>query len=169
MVFNEHQNFNQWWLWAILLVISVVFGYAIIQQEVFNTPFGDKPAPTWVLILIVVLLGGLGLLLKVFTLKTKINSEEISFSFKPLVSRKYTWSEIKTIKVIDYGFVGGWGIRLATKYGTVYNIKGSKGLQVTLINKKQFVIGTQKPEVLKAYIIRLSETNTVVKSSLHNL
>ena len=77
MVFNEHQNFNQWWLWAILLVISVVFGYAIIQQEVFNTPFGDKPAPTWVLILIVVLLGGLGLLLKAFTLKTKINSQEL--------------------------------------------------------------------------------------------
>lgn len=168
MVFNEHQNFNQRWIWALLLVISVVFGYAIIQQEVFNTPFGDKPAPTWVLILIVVLLGGLGLLLKIFTLKTKINSEEISFSFKPLVSRKYTWSEIKTIKVIDYGFVGGWGIRLATKYGTVYNIKGSKGLQVTLVNNKQFVIGTQIPEALKAYLVRLPEANKKFKSSLHN-
>jgi hypothetical protein len=168
MSFTEQQKFNQWWLWALLLVISVVFSYALIQQEVFNIPFGDKPAPTWVLALILILFVGLGLLLKVFTLNTKINSNEISFSFKPLVSRKYTWEEINAIKIIDYGFVGGWGIRLGSKYGTVYNMRGSKGLQVTLVNNKQFVIGTQTPEALKAYLLDLPEANKKFKSSSHN-
>src|SRR5690554_7570605 len=47
------------------------------------------------------------------------------------------------------GFVGGWGIRFTMKYGTVYNIKGNKGLFVKLKNGKTFIVGTQKPEELE--------------------
>ena len=40
--------------------------------------------------------------------------------------------------------MGGWGIRLWTKYGTVFNIKGKKGLAIELYSGKKFLIGTQK-------------------------
>lgn len=58
------------------------------------------------------------------------------------------WEDVKQAKVVDYGFVGGWGIRFGTEYGTVYNIKGKKGLAIELNNGKKFLIGTQKEEEL---------------------
>ena len=77
-------------------------------------------------------------------LTTQIDQHEIKMSFFPFVKKRLSWREIKNIKIVDYGFVGGWGIRLGTKYGTVYNIKGTKGLAIELVNGKKFLIGTQK-------------------------
>ena len=69
--------------------------------------------------------------------------------FVPFIKKHVDWNEVKSIKVIDYGFVGGWGIRLGTTFGTVYNIKGKMGLAIELINGKKFLIGTQKAEELQ--------------------
>lgn len=60
--------------------------------------------------------------------------------------------DIKSAKVVNYGFVGGWGIRLWTAYGTVYNIKGNKGLAIELFNGEKFLIGTQKENELKIIV-----------------
>lgn len=65
-------------------------------------------------------------------------------SFFPFVKKTTKWTDMKKAEVINYGFVGGWGIRLRTKYGTVYNIKGNKGLAIELLNGKKYLIGTQK-------------------------
>ncbi len=40
--------------------------------------------------------------------------------------------------------LGIGGIRVWTKYGTVYNAQGKIGLSIKLKSGKQFVIGTQK-------------------------
>ena len=57
--------------------------------------------------------------------------------------------------MINYGFVGGWGIRLFTDYGTVYNTRGNKGLALKLQNGKRLVIGTQREDELKSVIQKL--------------
>ena len=88
-------------------------------------------------------------------LKTEINEQGITMHFRPFTKRQIAWQEIENAKVLDYGFVGGWGIRLWTNYGTVYNTKGSKGLALELKDGKKLLIGTQNPEkleeVLKIY------------------
>jgi len=53
---------------------------------------------------------------------------------------------------VHYGFVGGWGIRLFTAYGTVYNMRGAKGLAIRLKSGKKFLIGSQRSEVLNQFI-----------------
>lgn len=63
-------------------------------------------------------------------------------------NRQFLWAEIESANVIEYGFVGGWGIRMGTKYGTVYNVKGKMGIQIILKSGKKFVIGTQKHKEL---------------------
>src|SRR5690554_6746134 len=89
--------------------------------------------------------------------KTEINRETLSFRFVPFVKRTIPWKDIESYKVINYGFVGGYGIRLTMKYGTVYNIKGNKGLFVKLKNGKTFIVGTQKPEELEKVIQELKK------------
>jgi hypothetical protein len=85
------------------------------------------------------------LLLEVMRLKTKVGTEAIHVMLKPLSNKQYTWSDIQSAEIIDYGFVGGWGIRIGTKYGTVYNARGSEGVWLTLESGKKIVIGTQRP------------------------
>lgn len=82
-------------------------------------------------------------------LKTTIDSQGIQMQFYPFVSKHIRWEQIKNIKVVNYGFEGGWGIRFWTKYGTIYNIKGNKGLAIELQNGKRFLIGTEKEFELK--------------------
>ncbi len=50
-------------------------------------------------------------------------------------------------------WICGWlGIWLFTKYGTVYNTRGNKGLALELKNGKKFLIGTQKMEELSEVV-----------------
>ena len=84
--------------------------------------------------------------------KTHISKTGLNIKYYPFVNRSIKWSDIKEITVIDYGFVGGWGVRVLTDYGTVYNAKGSIGAHIKLKNGKQLVIGTQKEQDMKHII-----------------
>ena len=79
-------------------------------------------------------------------LETEIDQKEIRMHFFPLVKKRYQWTEIKSAEVINYGFVGGYGIRLWTKFGTIYNTKGNKELAIVFSNGKKILIGTQKEQ-----------------------
>ena len=97
------------------------------------------------------------LLFFILKLSTMIDEKGIKMSYFPFVNKSFDWLEIKTVRVINYGFVGGWGIRFWTKHGTVYNVRGNKGLLVELKNGKSFVIGTQKQEELKSVLHELGK------------
>ncbi len=86
------------------------------------------------------------------TLKTEIDQKAIKMSFFPFVKKRIEWKDVKKAEVINYGFVGGWGIRLFTNYGTVYNTSGNKGLALELQNGKRLVIGTQKEQELSRIV-----------------
>ena len=93
-------------------------------------------------------------------LKTEIDQNEVRMSFLPFVKKRVNWKEIKNIEIVNYGFIGGWGIRLWTKYGTVYNTKGNKGLAIELLSGKKFLIGTQKETELNKIVENKAVGNT---------
>lgn len=152
ILFKEEQKFTQWWLWLVLLV-SFVFPLGIILKEIYdgaslNILFISTPIPVVILLFLSM------------NLKTEISDSIIKMSYFPfLVKKNVKWEEVKTAKVVNYGFVGGWGIRLWTKYGTVYNVRGNKGLAIELNDGKKFLIGTQKPEELQKVIKGLLQEN----------
>lgn len=143
-VFKEEQRFRQWWLWVILIAISGLLLFGIYKQLILGQKFGNKPMSD--LGVIIFALFNFGLLAGFWFvgLKTAINSREIVITFFPFVKKRVSWKDIKSAEIVNYGFVGGYGIRLGTKYGTVYNTKGTKGLAIELLNGKKFLIGTQK-------------------------
>ena len=53
-----------------------------------------------------------------------------------------------------------YGVRLGSKYGTVYNINGNKGLAIELKNGKKFMVGTQKAAELKNRLEKMTVANT---------
>ena len=153
--FREEQRFTQWWLWLILIGIGVLPVFGIYKQLILGEPFGDKPMSDFGLVIFSLLIFTLIGLFVLMKLKTEINRDEIRMTFVPFVKKRVKWNEIREAKVLDYGFVGGWGIRYWTRYGTVYNIKGSRGLAIELINGKRILIGTQKDKELKELVQRV--------------
>lgn len=145
--FKEKQKFGQWWLWLILLTCLGFLGYQLYQQKVLNEQVGNVPIDSNLLLVIFVLMLGLVILFGMMKLTTKINQREIKIHFAPFVKKTLQWKDIESAKVERYGFVGGWGIRIWTKYGTVYNTMGDIGLKILLKNGQKYVIGTQKPGV----------------------
>ncbi|MCM4151707.1 hypothetical protein DHD05_08905 [Arenibacter sp. N53] len=140
--FKEEQKFTQWWLWVPLIGIGFIPIYGIYKQLFLKEQFGTKPMSDLGLIIFLIIVFSLILLFACMRLKTVIDNENLRMSFFPFIKKNVIWDDIKNAKIVDYGFVGGWGIRLGTKYGTIYNISGSKGLAIELKNGKKFLIGT---------------------------
>ena len=154
-MFQEHQRFNQWWVWGIIIGVTCILLIGIYYQTTTGNSFGNNPLSNEGLVITFIPMLGLLIFMRMLQLKTKITSKSIHFHFFPLVRKKIDWEEVANAQVVDYGFVGGWGIRLFTSYGTVYNIRGRFGLAVELKSGKKLLIGTQKPEALKAFIAQL--------------
>ncbi len=152
--FKEEQKFTQWWLWLILIGTGIFPIIGMYKQLILGEKFGDKPMSDLGLIVFSVFIFGIIALFGLMRLKTEIDQKEIRMSYTPFIKRNVEWKDIHSAKVVNYGFVGGWGIRLWTKYGTVYNTKGNKGLAIELKNGKRFLIGTQKEAELEELIKR---------------
>lgn len=153
--FTEEQKFTQWWLWVILIGIGLLPVYGIYKQVIIGEDFGSKPLSNLGLIIFSVFVFCFILLFYFMRLKTEIDQQEIRMRFFPFVQKRILWTEIKNAKLVNYGFVGGWGIRLWTSYGTVYNTKGDKGLAIELLDGKKLLIGTQKEAALKEFLATL--------------
>ena len=150
--FKEEQKFTQWWFWLIFIGVALIPVYGIYRQIILGEVFGNKPMSDTGLIVFAIISFGFLVLFWLFKLKTAIDEKEIRINFFPLASKTVEWKEVKSAQVINYGFVGGWGIRLFTKYGTVYNTRGNKGLALELKNGKKFLVGTQKMEELSEVV-----------------
>ena len=150
--FTENQRLTQLWLWGILIGVFAVTAFIFFKQIVQGIPVGNNPmSDGGVIASSIAFLGIIGGLFLI-RLTTEIDHTKIKMKFFPFFKKTVMWSEIKTAKVLNYGFVGGWGIRFTKKFGIVYNIRGNKGLAIELHNGKKFLIGTQKENELESIV-----------------
>lgn len=152
MEFNERQYFRKWWFLLILILVMGGSVFAMIQQVVFDQPFGNNPMSNSgfiVLMLLLVFLFGSILMMR---LETNIDEKGIRFGFYPFQKKGkfYAWNEIAEISVVKYNPLidyGGWGWRISmTGKGQAYNVSGNKGIFIVLKSGKQRLVGTQIPE-----------------------
>jgi len=145
--FKEEQKFRQVWLWGIILGLPILLSIFLLSES-----FGDTPLPTNVLIIGLLLPWAYVLLLWILCLRTKIDRDAVVIQFFPFRKKRIGWDEVESTEVLNYGFVGGYGIRMWTRYGTVYNVSGHMGLALQLKNGKKVCIGTQRAEELEKFI-----------------
>jgi hypothetical protein len=164
--FKEEQKFTQWWLWLILISVGFLPALGIYKQIIVTEPFGDKPVSDIGLMIFAIFSFSLILLFALMKLKTAIDGNGIEIRFFPFVHKRINWVEIKKASIVDYGFVGGWGIRLWTSYGTVYNCKGNIGLAIELVNGKKYLIGTQKETEMGKILNQLHPYKTLQNNNI---
>lgn len=147
MTFNETQKFSSKILW--FMRVSLVLTLLVLLSA-FLLAGGAKNI--LILSLIAFICVPVFLILEFCQLKTKIDAKGIDMNFRPFTKKYYAWADVQDAKLINYGFVGGWGIRVGTKYGTVYNTQGSEGLWIKLKNGKKLVIGTQRKAAMQSAV-----------------
>lgn len=155
VLFEEKQRFSYWWMWICALFPLGLALYGCYTQLLVGEPFGNRPMSNTGLLIFTLFSLGFAVLFRMHLLTTKVTSQSLTVRFFPYVTKVVHWEDIERCEVIPYGFLGGWGIRLWTQYGTVYNVRSGKGLYVILKNKKQFLVGTQQPEALDACLKQL--------------
>lgn len=157
IVFEEKQRFSHWWIWLLLIGTTLIPIYGLYQQVVLGIPFGNNPMSDWGLVLFLILMLAFDAFFFMMHLRTRIDETSIKFELYPLVKREIRWETVESAEIANYGYAGGWGIRSGTKYGTVYNARGNKGLALKLRNQKKLCLGTQKEGELKAFLERIDK------------
>ena len=143
--FTEIQRFTQWWFWAFLIGLLCLPLYGIYKQIFQGQPWGDNPMPdTGLWIFLLGTLAFLGFFLYI-ELRTEIDQKGIRVRLRPIATKVFKWENIERVEPITYGFVG-YGLRFSFKHGTVYNIRGNKGVAVYLKDGGRYVVGTQQQE-----------------------
>ena len=158
--FREVQRFRIWWAWTAVSALNIVLVYAIVQQVIFEKPFGTKPAPDYILILIEFLLLLFLVFLASIKLKTRITDTAIYYRFYPFQFKEtiIEWHELRDAYIREYNSFheyGGWGIRSgSSKVGRAINTSasGNKGLQLQFNDGKLLLIGTRRPQEIQTIV-----------------
>ena len=156
-MFSEQQRFRQWWLWSLILIAPGISVWAVIQQVVIGFPFGDNPAPDYLLMTLLIVVGG-GLPLFMYTagLDTEVGDSGLYLRFRPFHFRRlrFDFSSIVIVEPHTYSPLkdyGGWGIRYGGN-GKAYNVSGNKGVLLKFEDGRTLLIGSQRHEELSLAI-----------------
>lgn len=159
VIFREVQQPRQIWLWVLILALAALMWFGFIKQIIFGIPFGDKPAPDAILIILWAVFGiifPLGLLLGAIKLITEVRRDGLYVRFVPFhfQYKSFLFKDMVQYSSITYNSLqrfGGYGIRFNLKGETAYNMGGNQGIELQLRGNKTVVVGTRNPdELIKA-------------------
>lgn len=157
--FIEIQRFRQWWIWLILLgsflPLAVSFFRKINREGVSPEDFAFSGWLVYIGINAVVFLFFLAL-----ELRTEVDSRGVRMRLRFVDRKIIRWEDVQSAEIITYGFVG-YGLRLLTKYGTVFNISGNKGLAIRCKDGSRYLVGTQEPERLRKTLQALTAQHAI--------
>lgn len=141
----EIQRLKQWFIWLPIIVVSLIWLYAFTNQVIFGVIVGSRPASDTELCLIgLLIVVPIWLLFLNLRLITIIDQNTITIKWHPFTSKIIKITEITNYKIIQYDFVGfGW--RLGTQYGSVYNCSGNMGIFFKLKGDQTLLLGSKNP------------------------
>ena len=161
--YYEIQRFNQPFIWVLLgcsvagmIVFNVIMFYRqIIQGELV----GDTPIPNEGLLLYIFFSTILMILIVLLFLKARleirVTKYGIHYRYFPLIRNwKYIDRDHITKWEVKKYFALGYGLRFGFRFLTI-RIRGNFGLELTLANKPNIRLGTQRPEELRKAMEKL--------------
>ncbi|MFN2202162.1 MAG: DUF6141 family protein [Caldilineaceae bacterium] len=154
--FREEQRFRGPWLWLIIAFVAGLQWWGFYRQIVLGKPWGNNPAPDWMMVLLWLAFGiGLPLLFFLFELVVTVNASAVEIRFSPVVRRTIPLTEIAKVEARTYAPLkeyGGWGIRVGLSGKRAYNISGNEGVELTLTDGRKVLIGSKRSKELAQII-----------------
>lgn len=162
VLFREVQKMDQA-LIRLIVWIPVFFSwYGTYKQLFLGKPFGNNPAPDWMMLVLLLIFGiFFPLFFGSLKLITEVRKDGLYIRFYPFhfSFRFFPFKTVKTYEVVTYSPIrdyGGWGIRYGLK-GMAYNAKGNKGVLFEFAEGskvKKLMVGSQIPDKLSEAVSR---------------
>lgn len=138
-------------IWTqILLVIVTLSIFISLIFQILIAPIGERPAPNWVLFLLLIVFLGITLNFRILSIVITTSSIIVAYG---LVKSEIVWNRVESCSLDKTSAwrYGGWGIRLrkiAGRWGIVYSIIGGQRVTVSLNDGafKDIVFSTKYPE-----------------------
>lgn len=151
-VFKEIQKFRQKWLFLIVGIIAPLSCWAFIQQIILNDPFGNNPAPDYIIYILTALFGiGLPLFIFGYRMETTVTADFILIKMTLLGKKLIRIEDIDKCYYRQYRPImeyGGWGWRWSLTMGIAYNVSGTEGVQLELKGGRKILIGSRQAREL---------------------
>ncbi|MFM8439256.1 MAG: hypothetical protein ACKOAX_12320 [Candidatus Kapaibacterium sp.] len=151
ITFREVQSLRPWFLWIPFAGLAALFVWGFVQQEWLHIPFGDRPAPSFVLALLAVLMSAIGFLFHSVRLEVEIDDKAIHYRFLPFIPSRRTVEAgaLRSVRVRTYKPIleyGGWGFRVGLRrQGKAYTVSGDHGIQLVFTDGTRLLLGTRIP------------------------
>lgn len=150
-VFREDQRFTQPWLWALVIVGALAVWLLVAAQVV-----GGSDESGWVLAVLAVVVGvGLPLLFGLARLTVEVFADRIEVRYRPFVRRTIALDTVVAADAVTYRALreyGGWGIKGWSRRKVAYNVRGDRGVLLTLADGRTVLLGSQRADDLAAAI-----------------
>ncbi len=150
-------------IFALVLVLgaALLIGYGFIQQILIGVPFGNNPAPDWLMYVLLALFGlGLPAFILSLKLQVTVTDQAVHIKLFPIRTRTVSLDEIESLEAMAYRPLreyGGWGLRHSFR-GTAYTMRGNRGVKLELKDGTTLMIGSHEPERLAQVISRARGT-----------
>lgn len=155
-LFREEQRPRQWWIWVVVLAVAGLTWWTFIRQMVLGQPVGEEPLPTWAAWLMFLVVGvGLPVAAAQLKLVLDVTAEQVTIRFAPLTRRVIPMAEIEEAVARTYDPIkeyGGWGIKGWSRRNMAYNMSGNRGVELTLRDGRQVMLGSQRADELERAI-----------------
>ncbi len=149
--YREEQRFRQWWIWLLIGFLAALQWWGFVQQILLGQPWGDRPAPDWMMILFWLAFGiGMPVFFLYLRLTVMVTDGTIDIHFRPLTRRRIPVADVAHVEARTYSPLreyGGWGIR-GLGSNRAYNVSGDQGVELTLFDGHKVLIGSQRAEEL---------------------
>lgn len=157
VIFREGQPIRKVrWVLLIVYGISLIMWYIFVMQIINGQSVGTDPASDPMVWVLFVLFGiGLPALFHYMQLIVEVDTERVRIRYIPFIDRTIPLTTIIKCEAKTYEPIrdfGGWGIRGLTKRRRAYNVSGNEGVELTLRDESQVMIGSQRAEILAAAI-----------------
>jgi hypothetical protein len=156
-IYTEVQYLRQvWWIMVLVLGLALLTIWGFVQQIILGVPWGTNPGPNWLMWLLLILFG-IGFPLFFFKLKLilAVYDDHVLINYRPLTTREIPFTDIEQAKARPYNPIreyAGWGVKGWSKNKMVYNVKGKEGVELTLVDGRSVMIGSQQAQALEQAI-----------------
>lgn len=154
--FTEKQYFFKKGISKVMLILAIFASLMVL----YNATLGFVGDEIPLILYLLTVLCYVYLIIAVVRshLFTIIDSDgvHIFFHIFPFTKKRFwAWSEIRRCRILQFKpllELGGWGIRYSDLYGQAFTVSGKIGLQIETLDRKSFLIGTQKADEIKEFL-----------------